>query len=103
MILTITLNPALDKSTTIPKLIPEKKMRCTDMQVEAGGGGINVSKVVKELEGEGIALFPSGGMNGKIDRKSTRLNSSHGYISYAVFCLKKKNKTKNNISNEDIT
>src|SRR5687768_18364428 len=25
------------------------------------------------------------------DRKSTRLNSSHGYISYAVFCLKKKN------------
>src|SRR5687768_18033422 len=32
-----------------------------------------------------------------LDRKSTRLNSSHGYISYAVFCLKKKkkNKTKN--------
>src|SRR2546422_6770963 len=34
------------------------------------------------------------------DRKSTRLNSSHGYISYAVFCLKKKkkkNKSKRNI------
>src|SRR5687768_18358101 len=29
----------------------------------------------------------------RIDRKSTRLNSSHGYISYAVFCLKKKIKT----------
>src|SRR5687768_18361781 len=29
------------------------------------------------------------------DRKSTRLNSSHGYISYAVFCLKKKNKQMN--------
>src|SRR2546422_6537863 len=28
------------------------------------------------------------------DRKSTRLNSSHGYISYAVFCLKKKNTNK---------
>src|SRR2546429_3515233 len=28
------------------------------------------------------------------DRKSTRLNSSHGYISYAVFCLKKKNSRK---------
>src|SRR5205809_2492945 len=28
-----------------------------------------------------------------VDRKSTRLNSSHGYISYAVFCLKKKNKS----------
>src|SRR2546429_8702122 len=32
------------------------------------------------------------GMRGGIDRKSTRLNSSHGYISYAVFCLKKKKK-----------
>src|SRR3989449_4860064 len=30
-----------------------------------------------------------------LDRKSTRLNSSHGYISYAVFCLKKKKKQHN--------
>src|SRR2546422_6842759 len=30
-------------------------------------------------------------VGGVVDRKSTRLNSSHGYISYAVFCLKKKN------------
>src|SRR2546422_4590835 len=30
-------------------------------------------------------------LTGQRDRKSTRLNSSHGYISYAVFCLKKKN------------
>src|SRR2546422_6753977 len=34
----------------------------------------------------GVTLAP--------DRKSTRLNSSHGYISYAVFCLKKKKKTR---------
>src|SRR2546422_6244883 len=33
---------------------------------------------------------------GEQDRKSTRLNSSHGYISYAVFCLKKKKKQKHN-------
>src|SRR3989449_4754316 len=32
------------------------------------------------------------------DRKSTRLNSSHGYISYAVFCLKKKKKTNNHLT-----
>src|SRR2546429_7672651 len=31
------------------------------------------------------------------DRKSTRLNSSHGYISYAVFCLKKKKKTNRRV------
>src|SRR6266542_6975294 len=37
---------------------------------------------------------------GREDRKSTRLNSSHGSISYAVFCLKKKKKTKNHLSLE---
>src|SRR5216684_7545763 len=35
--------------------------------------------------------WPRRGRN-ELDRKSTRLNSSHGYISYAVFCLKKKKK-----------
>src|SRR5687768_18122549 len=35
---------------------------------------------------------------GRQDRKSTRLNSSHGYISYAVFCLKKKKKIKTNVT-----
>src|SRR2546429_1709332 len=44
-----------------------------------------------------IALRPDGTFSATripdccVDRKSTRLNSSHGYISYAVFCLKKKN------------
>src|SRR2546427_8005096 len=33
-------------------------------------------------------------VSGKIDRKSTRLNSSHSQISYAVFCLKKKKKSR---------
>src|SRR2546429_6508955 len=41
-------------------------------------------------------LSPAAGSNcdSNRDRKSTRLNSSHGYISYAVFCLKKKKKKK---------
>src|SRR5205809_5781049 len=42
------------------------------------------------------AKGPFGGFTKFRDRKSTRLNSSHGYISYAVFCLKKKKK-KNNL------
>src|SRR2546429_1437598 len=43
-----------------------------------------------------VQVLPAGvyiAMNGR-DRKSTRLNSSHGYISYAVFCLKKKKTRK---------
>src|SRR2546422_10481221 len=38
------------------------------------------------------AAQPLGSFHNPSDRKSTRLNSSHGYISYAVFCLKKKKK-----------
>src|SRR2546422_9514452 len=40
----------------------------------------------------GTRVVPRAGAALALDRKSTRLNSSHGYISYAVFCLKKKKK-----------
>src|SRR2546422_5949987 len=39
-----------------------------------------------------VGVKAASGGAGQRDRKSTRLNSSHGYISYAVFCLKKKKK-----------
>src|SRR3989449_6986416 len=38
----------------------------------------------------------------RVDRKSTRLNSSHGYISYAVFCLKKKKDTHSKLDNKHL-
>src|SRR2546422_7113334 len=51
-----------------------------------------------ERPGEPVALldhtYPP---RANSDRKSTRLNSSHGYISYAVFCLKKKKKKNKHI------
>src|SRR3989449_4591641 len=57
---------------------------------------MDTSGAVVEIEEE-VALnsLPPAVRTGieKQDRKSTRLNSSHGYISYAVFCLKKKKKT----------
>src|SRR2546422_6026956 len=40
----------------------------------------------------GVGLFRARALEVEGDRKSTRLNSSHGYISYAVFCLKKKSR-----------
>src|SRR5258707_7985655 len=40
-----------------------------------------------------VVPFPAGGSTDMVDRKSTRLNSSHANISYAVFCLKKKKHT----------
>src|SRR2546429_5980805 len=52
----------------------------------SANGGVS-SSIYKTFTGN---LLPMK-LRKEIDRKSTRLNSSHGYISYAVFCLKKKN------------
>jgi len=60
------MNPAVDKSTRVEKLIPEKKLRCSDLIIEAGGGGINVSKAIKKLGGDSLAVFPAGGDNGEL-------------------------------------
>src|SRR5690348_18047743 len=50
------------------------------------------SAPVDAPDGSGSRVQVQGTWNTDIDRKSTRLNSSHPSISYAVFCLKKKNK-----------
>lgn len=63
-ILTITLNPAIDKTYLINDLIPEHKLRCENPMIEAGGGGINVSKGLKELGSSSLAVFFAGGRNG---------------------------------------
>jgi 6-phosphofructokinase 2 len=64
-ILTITLSPCIDKSTSIPSLISEKKLKCTAPKLEPGGGGINVARAIKKLGGQATAIFPSGGYTGK--------------------------------------
>lgn len=66
MIATLTLNPALDKSTSVDRLVPEKKMRCAGLQLDPGGGGINVSKAIQKLGGENVAVYPAGGSNGEL-------------------------------------
>ena len=65
-IATLTLSPALDKSSDTERLIPEQKLRCSAMRLDAGGGGINVSKGIHKLGGKSTAVFPVGGQNGKL-------------------------------------
>jgi 6-phosphofructokinase 2 len=66
MILSITLSPCIDKSTTVPVFKPETKLRCAEVVNEPGGGGINVSKALQKLECPSVALFPAGGHNGNM-------------------------------------
>jgi 6-phosphofructokinase 2 len=65
-IVTLTLNPAIDKSTSTGQMIPEQKLRCAPLRVDAGGGGINVSKGIRKLGGTSVAVFPAGGANGRL-------------------------------------
>src|SRR3989449_3779647 len=53
---------------------------------------IKLSSLVSDLLGVSARRMLKALADGETNRKSTRLNSSHGYISYAVFCLKKKKK-----------
>jgi 6-phosphofructokinase 2 len=64
-IITITFSPCIDKSTSVPGLIPEKKLKCSTPKLEPGGGGINVARAIKKLGGEPVAIFPAGGYTGK--------------------------------------
>lgn len=63
-ILTITLNPSIDKSIMVAALIPDQKLRCYATKFEAGGGGINVARAIKRLGGEPTAWFLAGGYFG---------------------------------------
>jgi 6-phosphofructokinase 2 len=65
-IVTITVNPALDKSTHFRGLVAEQKIRCEEPRYDAGGGGINVSKAISRLGGNSLAVFTSGGPTGKM-------------------------------------
>lgn len=65
-IISLTVNPAIDKSTHLNGLVPEQKLRCSTPRYDAGGGGINVSKAISRLGGNSLAVFTSGGYTGKM-------------------------------------
>src|SRR2546429_8418567 len=68
---------------------PERNLRAL-----AGGHRLRLGRALGQPSGlaqQCVRPLPPIATSGGRDRKSTRLNSSHGYISYSVFCLKKKN------------
>lgn len=60
-VVTITLNPALDLSSLTSTVSPHHKLRCSPPSFDAGGGGINVSRVCRRLGVDSIAVAPVGG------------------------------------------
>ncbi|HVK97640.1 MAG TPA: 1-phosphofructokinase family hexose kinase [Flavisolibacter sp.] len=89
-IITVTFNPTIDKSTEVKGLIPEKKLRCSPPIFGPGGGGINVSRALKNLGKESLALYPSGGHSGKM---LNDLMEGEG-LTYKI--VETKNRTREN-------
>lgn len=63
-ILTLTLNPALDMATEVPEILPGQKLRCSEPLLDPGGGGLNVSRAIRALGGDSLALVAIGGLTG---------------------------------------
>lgn len=63
-IITLTLNPCIDKTIWVYKLIPNEKLKAKHPEDEPGGGGINVSRAMKYLGHDNKAIFLNGGYNG---------------------------------------
>ncbi|KUP23749.1 1-phosphofructokinase family hexose kinase [Paenibacillus sp. DMB5] len=66
MIVTLTVNPAVDASTGIDKVVPEHKMKCREATYKPGGGGVNVARAVHRLGGKSLAVYASGGLHGQL-------------------------------------
>ena len=68
-IVTLTMNPAIDVSAAVARVLPAHKLRCTSVRHDAGGGGINVARVITRLGGEVRAIYPVGGPIGELLRQ----------------------------------
>lgn len=64
-VLCLTMNPSVDLATATPQVVPTHKLRCTDTLHDAGGGGINVARVLIRLGGQCSNLCPAGGSSGQ--------------------------------------
>lgn len=64
-VVTITVSPCIDISTSVPELIPDKKLHCGIARKEPGGGGINVSRVLHRLGCDTTAVYMAGGYTGE--------------------------------------
>lgn len=65
-ILTLTINPAIDASCSVETVFPDHKLRSGPVCHEPGGGGVNVSRAIRNLGGESTVLYLAGGPSGQM-------------------------------------
>ena len=65
-ILTLTVNPSVDMNAEIDHVVAERKLRCRNPVREPGGGGLNVSRALNNMEAGSSAIYPAGGEMGNL-------------------------------------
>ncbi|WP_312641267.1 PfkB family carbohydrate kinase, partial [Hydrogenoanaerobacterium sp.] len=82
MIITVTLNPALDKTVEVDSLLLGGLNRLRNVTIDAGGKGINVSKMISALGGQSIATGYVGGSSGdELLHRLEKLKIQHSFVS----------------------
>jgi 6-phosphofructokinase 2 len=64
LVVTLTMNPAVDLSTSTARVEPVRKLRCRSPRRDPGGGGVNVARVIHRFGVPTLALYPAGGLVG---------------------------------------
>lgn len=82
-IVTLTFNPALDKSTEASHVVPESKIRCIPPTYQPGGGGVNISRAIKKMGGDSLAIYTKGGRSGELYKE---LLAQDGINQIAINC-----------------
>lgn len=81
MIVTLTMNPAIDISTSVDEVAPYRKLRCAEIRRDPGGGGINVARVARRFGADVTAIYPRGGTMGTFLQQ---LVDAEGILSHAI-------------------
>ena len=92
MIVTVTVNPAIDQTLVLPKFVAGDTLRVKSSRFDPGGKGINVSRVIRELGGESLAMgFAPGGLGRYIE---------HTLEAQGIACdfVRTKGETRTNIT-----
>ena len=65
-IVSLTINPAIDASCSVETVFPDHKLRCGPVCHEPGGGGVNVSRAIRNLGGDSTVFYLAGGPSGQM-------------------------------------
>lgn len=76
-VLTVTLNPCIDKTRSAERVVPDRKLRAGEVRLYPGGGGLKVARAIRELGGDARSLWRVEAASGSSSRSCSTPKHSH--------------------------